>query len=81
MKRYEARKYHTYARECLRQAEAAGTPERREKLIELSRIWMQAALNEERQHVSTDRSMRSGTDAERMAFNMNPIPGSEGAAV
>jgi hypothetical protein len=43
----EAKKYHAYARECLQQAEKADTSETREKLIELSRIWMEAALVEE----------------------------------
>jgi hypothetical protein len=52
MTRYEAKKYQGYARECLRQAEAASTPDAREKLIELSHIWMEAALNEERHHRS-----------------------------
>ena len=48
MTRYEAKKYHAYARECLRLAETADKPDTREKLIELSRVWMEAALNEER---------------------------------
>jgi len=43
---FEANKYHAYARECLRQAETAEKPEAREKLMELSRVWMAAALNE-----------------------------------
>jgi hypothetical protein len=43
-----SRKYHAYARECLRQAETTEKAEAREKLIELSRVWMTAALNEER---------------------------------
>jgi hypothetical protein len=47
----EAKKCHVYARECLRQAEAADTPDARERLIELSRVWMEAALNEERHHL------------------------------
>jgi predicted secreted protein len=42
----EATKYRAYARECLRQAEAAEKPEARQKLIELSRVWTAAALNE-----------------------------------
>ena len=45
MTRYEAKKYQGYARECLRQAEAANTPDAREKLVELSRVWMEAALS------------------------------------
>jgi hypothetical protein len=48
MTRSEAAKYHAYARECLQQAETVANPETREKLIELSRVWMAAALNEER---------------------------------
>ena len=43
----EAKKYHAYARECLHQAEKAGAAETKEKLIELSRIWLEAALREE----------------------------------
>ena len=42
----EAKKYHAYARECLHQAEKADIPERREKLFELSRVWLEAALPE-----------------------------------
>ena len=44
----EAKKYHAYACECLRLAEAADRSEDREKLVELARIWMEAALREER---------------------------------
>ena len=44
----EAQQYRAYARECLEMAEKADTPEQREKLIELSRVWMQAALEQER---------------------------------
>jgi len=43
----EAKKYHAYARECLHQAEKADAPETKEKLIELSRVWLEAALREE----------------------------------
>jgi len=45
MTRYEAKKYHAYARECLRLAETVDNNDK--KLIELSRVWMEAALNEE----------------------------------
>jgi hypothetical protein len=44
----EAKKYHAYARECLRMAEMSDRSDDREKLIELSRVWMEAALLEER---------------------------------
>jgi hypothetical protein len=47
---YEAKKYHAYARECLQLAEKADRAEVREKLMELSRVWSQAALNEERHY-------------------------------
>jgi hypothetical protein len=50
----EAPKYHAYARECLQQAEIARKPEIRKSLIELSRIWMEAALREET-HYLTER--------------------------
>jgi len=64
MTRYEAKKYQGYARECLRQAEAADTSDTREKLIELSRIWMEAALNEERLHMSArQEQLRSSEGA------------------
>ena len=40
----EAEKYRGYERECLRQAEQADTPERRDKLVDLARVWADAAL-------------------------------------
>jgi hypothetical protein len=43
----EAKIYYAYARECLELAETADTVETRQKLIELSRDWMEAALAEE----------------------------------
>ena len=43
----EANKYHGYARECVRLAGAAETPELRDRLIDLARIWMDAAMTEE----------------------------------
>jgi hypothetical protein len=43
----EAKKYHGYARECVRLAGAAETPELRDRLIDLARIWMDAAMTEE----------------------------------
>jgi hypothetical protein len=44
----EAKKYHDYAREYLRLAEEATQSDVRERLIELSRVWMEAALREEK---------------------------------
>jgi hypothetical protein len=58
---FEASKYHAYARECLRQAETADKVEARDKLMELSRVWMEAALNEERYPIgSAGEPRRSG---------------------
>jgi hypothetical protein len=63
MTHYEAKKYYAYARECLRQAETAEKADAREKLIELSRVWMEAALNE-RLNVSTrQEQLRSSQEA------------------
>ena len=50
---FEASKYYAYARECLRQAETADKVETRDKLMKLSRVWMEAALNEERYRIGS----------------------------
>jgi hypothetical protein len=52
----EAKKYHAYARECLRLAEAADRSDDREKLVELSRVWMEAALREEKRILESTAS-------------------------
>ena len=44
----EAQKYHAYARKCLRLAETADKADIQKRLIELSRVWMEAALTEEK---------------------------------
>jgi hypothetical protein len=44
----EAKKFHEYARECLQLAEQATEPDIQKSLIELSHIWMEASLKEER---------------------------------
>ena len=49
----EAKKFHAYARECLQLAEQATEPDIRKRLIELSHIWMEAALEEER-HIALE---------------------------
>jgi hypothetical protein len=43
----DATKYRGYARECVRQAEQADKPERRNKLLELARVWDAAAFDSE----------------------------------
>jgi hypothetical protein len=52
----EAEKYHDYARECIRLAEQAKTAEHREKLLDLSRAWMEAALTEEEYAQAKERA-------------------------
>jgi hypothetical protein len=51
----EAKKYHAHARECVRLAGRAETPELRDKLIDLARVWMDAALTEEEAQERTTR--------------------------
>jgi len=53
--RSEAEKYHSYARECVRLAGRAEMPELRDKLIDLARVWMDAALTEEEAEERTTR--------------------------
>jgi hypothetical protein len=52
----EAKKYHAYARECLRLAEAADRSDDREMLVEFSRVWMEAALREEKRILESTAS-------------------------
>jgi hypothetical protein len=48
MLRPQAKKYYEYARECTRQAADAESEDHRNKLTELARVWLEAALIEER---------------------------------
>ena len=43
----EAEKYWQYSRECSQQAVEAETPELRDQLLDLARMWTEAALYEE----------------------------------
>jgi hypothetical protein len=54
----EAKKFHGYARECLQLAEQAAEPDIKKSLIELSHIWMEVALKEDR-HMLDERAPRS----------------------
>ena len=54
----EAKKFHGYARECLQLAEQAAEPDIKKHLIELSHIWMEAAVKEER-HILDEHGPRS----------------------
>jgi hypothetical protein len=61
----EAKKYFTYAMECARQAGEATSDERRGKLLELSRVWMMAAMTEGRAAVDDARQERSSRSRAR----------------
>jgi hypothetical protein len=43
----EAEEYWQYSRECAKQAVQADTPEHRDQLLDLVRVWTEAALCEE----------------------------------
>jgi hypothetical protein len=45
---WQASKYRGYANECVRLSEQADSIEKRDKLVELARVWADAALVEER---------------------------------
>jgi hypothetical protein len=57
----EAKNYYDYAREYVRLAEEANSVETRNTLLELARVWMDAALIEER------AAVRAHTDAHTAA--------------
>ena len=58
----EAKKYHAYARECLKLAEETARPDVRERLVELSRVWMEAALREEQHQLVGRRASESAAE-------------------
>ena len=53
MRLFEAKKYHALARISLELAEVAKKRDIQNQLIELSRIWTQAALKNEKKSVRT----------------------------
>jgi hypothetical protein len=53
----EAKTYHVLARECLKLADETEKSEHRDMLFELSRIWMEAALQEEK-HALENREFK-----------------------
>jgi hypothetical protein len=61
----EAEKYRAYERECLRQAQEAHSSERRTKLLELARVWADAALAVEVGEATGDPVSRSTRPAQR----------------
>jgi hypothetical protein len=57
----KAKEYREYARECVRMAEQADSEETRGKLLELARVWTNAALLEEEEDaIKTKLSSLSG---------------------
>jgi hypothetical protein len=55
----EAQKYWQYSRECTKQALEAPTSKKRDQLLDLARVWTEAAIREELAHPSR-RKGRSG---------------------
>ena len=55
-----AKEFEEFARDCVRLAERADTPELRGKLLNLAREWMQAVMDDE--------------DADSATHNRRPIP-------
>jgi hypothetical protein len=47
MSSQSAKEFEEFARDCVRLAERADTPELREKLLNLAREWMQAVMEDE----------------------------------
>jgi hypothetical protein len=43
----EASKYTNYARECVRLAGHASTADQRDRLLDLAKVWMNSAMDEE----------------------------------
>jgi hypothetical protein len=68
---WEAKKYRGYARECFRLAEQAHSAVKRNKLLELAQVWMDAALREEQVAVDarklSAKAAQGGGTADRHA--------------
>jgi hypothetical protein len=65
--RGEAKKYWEYSRECAEQALEAEVPGRRNQLLDLARMWTQAALSVElsAKRSAAKSSLRSGSPHRR----------------
>ena len=63
----EAEKYWEYSRECAKQALEAETPQLRDQLLELARMWTEAARCEELnvKRFAGKSSLRSGSPHRR----------------
>ncbi len=56
-----AKRYQEYARECVWMAGQADTEAERDQLLELARVWMNAALIEGEDAIKTELSSSSGS--------------------
>jgi hypothetical protein len=65
--RGEAKKYWEYSRECTKQAFEAEVPELRNQLLDLARMWTQAALSKglNAKRSAAKSSLRSGSPHRR----------------
>jgi hypothetical protein len=57
---WQAKKYRDYASECVRLAQQADSIEKRNKLLELARVWMDAAVVEDQLAAETSTSLSLG---------------------
>jgi len=62
--RSQANKYLEYARECVRLAEYTDDVAERDKLVELARVWMEAAMTEEEEEAAGAGAARDGCQSE-----------------
>jgi hypothetical protein len=58
---WEAKKYRRYASECVRLAQQANSVEKRNKLVELARVWIDAALVEDQLAAEAEQFSRQPT--------------------
>ena len=73
-----AKEFEEYARDCVRLAERADTPELREKLLNLAREWMHAVMDDEDAESAAQRRrpMASALRRDRRSQAARP-PGQE----
>jgi hypothetical protein len=55
-----SRKYQDYARECVRLAGHAETAHERDRLLDLARVWMDAAITEEEAVAAKPETLPAG---------------------
>jgi hypothetical protein len=70
----EAAKYLEYARECVRLAGHAVDEVERDKLLELARTWMQAAMTEEEAAAASSAKASSAKASSARAASVKASP-------